>query len=189
MKHTLLLVDDDEDVLHGLARLLREQPYRIYTAKSADEAIWVLKSREIDVVVTDEKMPGRSGTELLAWAAEYYPDVMRIMLTGVPTVETAVGAINRGAVYQFFTKPCDDVELAVAIRTAMEERDRRRRERLLIESAAKGDQGVEPCLEGKSPCTPQPPETRAAVRAAARSVHVPPESAWLWPGLAKGAAP
>jgi DNA-binding NtrC family response regulator len=143
-----LVVDDDENLLHGLVRMLRQQPYRIYTAKSADEAIWILKCQEIDVLLTDEKMPGRTGTELLAWAAEFYPDLMRIMLTGVPTVETAVRAINEGGVYRFFTKPCNDVELAIAIRMAMEERDRRRRDHRLLESAAQNAPLPEPCLEG-----------------------------------------
>ncbi len=148
MGHTLLLVDDDDHVLHGLVRALRQQPFRIYTAKSADEAIWILKCQEIDVLVADEKMPGRSGTELLAWAAEFYPDVMRIMLTGVPTVEIAVRAINEGAVYRFFTKPCNDVDLAIAIRKAMEERDRRRQERRLFQSATQANSSLEPCLDG-----------------------------------------
>jgi DNA-binding NtrC family response regulator len=183
VKHTLLLVDDDDNVRHGLARLLREQPYRIYTAKSADEAMWILKSREVDVVVADERMPGRSGTELLAWTVEFFPDVMRIMLTGVPSVETAARAINRGAVFQFFTKPCDDVELAIGIAKAMEERDRRRRERAAIESAANGAQGAGECCGGSPPS--RSPERQAVARAAGRSIRVPPGSAWLWPGLAK----
>lgn len=123
MPHTLLLVDDDENLLHGLARALHSQPYRIYTAQSAEEAKWVFKSRPVDVVLADERMPGESGTDLLAWVAKHYPEVVRIMLAGHPTVETALRAINEAGVCRFFTKPCNVVDLAIAIRRAMEQRD------------------------------------------------------------------
>jgi len=135
MSHTVLLVDDDDKVLNGLVRVLRGQPYRIYTAKSGDEAKWVLKSQMVDVVVADEKMPGLSGTELLAWAAGHRPEVVRIVLTGHATVETAIRAINEAGVYHFFTKPCNEFELAVVIHKALEQKDRLRRERELLESA------------------------------------------------------
>lgn len=123
MTHFVLLVDDDENLLHGLARTLRRQPYRLYTARSADEAMHVLKSHAVDAIVADEQMPGMSGTELLAWAAQHYPDVVRIVLTGRATAETAIRAINEGAVYHFFRKPCDEVHLAVTIRKALEHKD------------------------------------------------------------------
>jgi len=65
-------------------------------------------------------MPGMRGGDLLAWAAEHCPEVVRIVLTGRPTVETLIRAINEGAVYQFFTKPCDPLLLGAAIRKALE---------------------------------------------------------------------
>ena len=150
MTHALLLVDDDENVLHGLARALRGQPYRIYTAKSGEEAMWVLKRQSIDVIVTDEWMPGLLGTDLLAWVAEHYPDVMGIVLTGRPSVETAVRAINEGAVYQFFVKPCKEVDLAIAIRKALERREELRRSRQLLEPAPQPQRGA------LGPATPEP---------------------------------
>ncbi len=67
-------------------------------------------------------MPGMSGCDLLAWVAEHYPEVIRILLTGHASTETAIRAINEGAVYHIFTKPCRDVHLAVAIRKALEQR-------------------------------------------------------------------
>lgn len=125
MGHTVLLVDDDENVLLGLVRVLRRQPYRILTARSAEEARWIFKIHPVDVIVTDEQMPQQRGTELLAWVAQHFPEVVRIVLTGQPTVETAISAINRAAVFQFFTKPCNEVELALAIRRALELKDQR----------------------------------------------------------------
>ncbi|MFO7903492.1 MAG: response regulator [Pirellulaceae bacterium] len=122
MKDVVLLVDDDLNLLHALARTLRHQPYELYTATSAEEALLLLKGHEVDVIVSDEQMPGMCGSDLLAWAAESYPDVPRIVLTGRATVETAIRAINEGSVYQFFTKPCNPAHLGVAIRKALEHR-------------------------------------------------------------------
>jgi two-component system, probable response regulator PhcQ len=123
MKRAVLLVDDDPSVLHGLARALRHQPYRIYTATSGEEAMLAVKAHRIDVAVVDELMPGMRGCELLAWMADRCPEVVRIVLTGHPTVDTAIRAINEGRVYQFFTKPCNPAHLGVAIRKALEHKE------------------------------------------------------------------
>lgn len=127
MGHTVLLVDDDENVLLGLVRILRRQPYQILTARSAEEARWIFKIHPVDVVVTDEHMPCERGTELLAWVARHFPKVVRIVLTGQPTVEAAISAINQAGVFQFFTKPCSEVELALAIRRALELKDQQQK--------------------------------------------------------------
>ena len=121
MENVVLLVDDDQNILHGLVRALRHQPYRVYTATSGEEALLILKGHRVNVIVSDEQMPGMCGSDLLAWVAENCPKVMRIVLTGRPTVEAAIRAINEGAVYQFFTKPCNPAVLAVAIRKALEQ--------------------------------------------------------------------
>lgn len=120
MENIVLLVDDDQNVLYGLARAFRHQPYRLYTATSGEEALLILKSHNVDVIVADEQMPGMHGTELLSWVADNCPEVMRIMLTGCPTIDSAIRAINEGSVYQYFTKPCNPAQLGVAIRKAME---------------------------------------------------------------------
>jgi len=132
MNHIVLLVDDDENVLHGLARALRRQPYQLYTARSGEEAMSILKAHPVDVVVADEQMPGMSGSELLAWIARSYPEVMRIVLTGRATAETAIRAINEGAVYHFFTKPCHEVQLALTIRKALEEKEQEKGTSLIL---------------------------------------------------------
>ena len=133
MDNIVLLVDDDDNVLHGLARVLRKQPYRLYTTRSADEAIATLKAHDVDIVVADERMPGMSGSRLLAWIADNFPNVVRIVLTGHATAEAAIRAINEGAVYQFLTKPCDDVHLAVTIRKALEHSDLLKENRRLLD--------------------------------------------------------
>lgn len=151
MQRTVLLVDDDENVLRALARALRHQPFCIYTAHTADEAIDALKAHPVDVVVSDECMPGMSGSRLLAWIAEHCPEVMRIVLTGHATAETAIRAINQGAVYHFLTKPCDPVQLAVVIRKALEHKQLLEENRRLLAGGrhrpSSGDQRL-PALGG-----------------------------------------
>jgi len=133
MDRAVLLVDDDNNILSSLVRALRKQPYQIYTARNGSEAVWILKTRKIDVLVADERMPGMSGSELLAWAAEHHPNVMRIVLTGYAETETAIRAINEGGVCHFFTKPCNEARLAVVIRRVLEQKEMFEKDRQSLE--------------------------------------------------------
>lgn len=116
----VLLVDDDPNLLRGICRNLRAQPFQLLTARSANEALAVVKAHTIGVIVCDERMPGGSGTELLAWIAKHCPEVVRIVLTGHTTPQTTMRAINEGRVFRFFSKPCDPTELAIAIHEGLE---------------------------------------------------------------------
>ena len=120
MADVVLLVDDNERFLDGLGYLLQRERFQLRTARSGQQAIQLLESRQIDVVVTDERMPGMSGNDLLAWIVQNCPEVMRIVLTGHPSDTVAIRAINEGSVFRFLTKPCDGLELAGAIREALQ---------------------------------------------------------------------
>lgn len=135
MERTILLVDDDEKLLAGLTRALHKQPFRIYTARNGEEAILVLKARDVDVIVSDERMPGMSGSELLNWVADNCPDVMRIVLTGHAETDMAIRAINEAGVCYFFTKPCNEARLAVAIHKAIERKDTAEANRRMLTSS------------------------------------------------------
>jgi hypothetical protein len=123
MSHTVLFVDDDIGVLQALVRRLRKEPFEICTATSAEEAHATFARRKIDLVVCDWRMPGMCGTEFLASIAKEYPNCIRIMLTGEPTLAVAIGAVNNGEVYRFLTKPYDAEALARIIRTALGKRE------------------------------------------------------------------
>jgi DNA-binding NtrC family response regulator len=97
-----------------------------------------MKAHDVDVIVADEHMPSMSGSDLIAWVATHCPETMRIMLTGRASLQTAIRAINEGAVYHFFVKPCDDVQLALAIRKAIEHRALLREYRHMLECAQNG---------------------------------------------------
>ena len=121
--HTVLLVDDDADVLRCLTRMLQKQPYQLFTARCGEEAVSVLQRTNVDVVVTDDRMPGMSGTELLSWIDRHCPKVTRILLTGYVSAENLLKAINEGGIYYCFTKPCNEAALAIMIRKALEHKD------------------------------------------------------------------
>jgi DNA-binding NtrC family response regulator len=123
MRHAVLLVDDDRHLLDGLRRTLRREPYEVLLAENAGEAIKILAGRAVDVVVSDEGMPGMSGTEFLAHVQAEYPDTIRIMLTGRSSLPLAIRAINRGQVYRFFTKPFSGAELGMVLRQALKQRE------------------------------------------------------------------
>lgn len=117
---SVLLVDDDMNLLSGLRRSLRGQPYELFTANSAEMAIEMFQRQDFDLVVADQQMSGMPGTELIAWLAQHFPDTVRIMLTGRGDVEVLKQAINAGKVFRFLTKPCREFDLAMAIRDGLE---------------------------------------------------------------------
>lgn len=123
MEHTVLFVDDEPSVVAALRRTLRREPYKVIEAASAKEALRILADTPIDVIVADEQMPGMTGTELLAEVRERHPDVMRIILTGQASLDTALHAINEGEVYRFLTKPCNYADVAVTVRHALQHKD------------------------------------------------------------------
>jgi DNA-binding NtrC family response regulator len=123
MQHTILLVDDEPILTEGLKRVLFKEPYVIISATSAEEALQILKTQAVDVVVSDQGMPGMTGTEFLSIVHSKYPDTIRFMLTGQATLEVAIQAINEGSISRFFTKPCNNFDLAVTIRQALQYKD------------------------------------------------------------------
>lgn len=115
---TLLLVDDEPGVLSALKRLLRRENYRILTASSGEEGLALLAEHEVGVILTDQRMPGMSGTEFLARARSMHPRAVRMVLSGYTGLESVTEAINRGEVFKFLTKPWEEKELLDAVREA-----------------------------------------------------------------------
>ena len=134
MAHKVLLVDDDPPVITALERCLRGEAYEIYSASSADEALEMLRCIAVDLVVSDETMPGMSGADLLAQIRRQYPDTVRMMLTGNATLELALRAVNEGKIYHFFTKPWNDADLAITIRNALQHRELLAQARLMLKT-------------------------------------------------------
>ncbi len=135
MLHTVLVVDDEPEVTNGLRHALFQENYGIVTANSAQEALEVLGREPVDVVVSDEKMPGMSGSELLAIVRKEYPDTVRIILTGQASLEAAVRGINEGEIYRFLMKPCNGTDLVVTIQQALQHKKLMTESKKLLELA------------------------------------------------------
>ena len=105
---TLLLVDDEENILAAMRRVLRREGYRILTAGSGQEGLELLAANPVDVIVSDQRMPNMSGVEFLRQAKATYPETVRIVLSGYTELQSITDAINEGAIYKFLTKPWED---------------------------------------------------------------------------------
>lgn len=117
-RHTLLLVDDEPHILSALKRLFHREGYEVLTATSAREALELLALNQVQVIVSDQRMPVMTGIELLSRVKDLYPDTIRIVLSGYSEIETVTDAINRGAIWKYFTKPWDEEKMRDEVRQA-----------------------------------------------------------------------
>lgn len=115
---TLLLVDDEPNILSALKRLLRRENYRVLTAPSPAAAFDLLARHPVQVVVSDQRMPEMPGTEFLARVKRLYPHTVRIVLSGYTDLASLTEAINRGAIYRYLLKPWNDDDLRAHLREA-----------------------------------------------------------------------
>lgn len=120
MNQNVLLVDDEPHVLSGLSRRLREKPYSLMTAQSSQDAMQIMRTHPVDVVVTDEKMPGIPGLELLNWVSENFPDTGRILLTGKADMDMAFRVMDMDCSFRFITKGRSTEELIDAIEECLD---------------------------------------------------------------------
>jgi response regulator RpfG family c-di-GMP phosphodiesterase len=115
---TLLIVDDEAQILSALKRSLRREGYEIVAVESAAAALRILDDREVDVILSDHKMPGMSGVQLLARAGEMRPDVVRMLITGW-THEIPPERLEEVGICALITKPWDDAKLKATLRAVM----------------------------------------------------------------------
>jgi response regulator RpfG family c-di-GMP phosphodiesterase len=133
---TILCVDDEPNILAALRRLFRAQGYEVLTEESARAGLAVLHQRPVDLVISDMRMPEMDGVEFLERARALCPDTLRLLLTGNADVRQILGAVNRGEIYRYITKPWDENEMTLVVRHALErqhlEREQRRLEALTV---------------------------------------------------------
>ncbi len=113
---TLLIVDDEPSIRRSLERLLRPEGYRIYSAENADAAAEILENDDVDVILCDQDMPGKTGTEFLREAADRYPQQRRLMISGRFQSDDVALAMDAGAIHKFMMKPWDDAILKADVR-------------------------------------------------------------------------
>jgi len=122
MSHRIMVVDDEPANLRLLERVFRND-YQVITANSGDEALRLLEQHEVALLITDQRMPGMSGIELLKRTAIFRPHMVRIILTGYTDVGALVDAINCGQVYKYVTKPWSNEDLRQTVSRALEHYD------------------------------------------------------------------
>lgn len=121
LKHAILFIDDEEQSQKYFSQIFG-RTFKIYVASDGEQGLQLFEEhrKEIGVVVSDQRMPGISGSELLAAIAEKSPDVVNILSTAYSDLEAAIDAVNKGGIYRYVTKPWDLAELEVTLRRAMD---------------------------------------------------------------------
>ena len=119
---TLLFVDDEPGILSALRRLFRPHGYRILIAESGEQGLAILEENEVDLVISDMRMPVMDGAAFLKQVRQRWPDITRILLTGYADITSTVSAINEGEIYRYIAKPWDDNEIITIVREAIERR-------------------------------------------------------------------
>ncbi|MFZ4441110.1 MAG: PAS domain-containing protein [Syntrophales bacterium] len=147
---TILFVDDEPNVLSALTRTLRNSPYQVLTAGSAGEALEIMETTKIKVIVSDEQMVGMKGSELLAEVQKRFPHTLRILMSGHTTQEMAMRAVNEGGIYRFFAKPWDEAMLRLSLSAATEKYNSDAEKRRLLEELRKSHDLLEQRVEERT---------------------------------------
>jgi two-component system NtrC family sensor kinase len=116
----ILCVDDETNVLNAIRRLFMDYDYVIHAASSGHEGFAVLEKEEIQIVISDYRMPGMDGVAFLKKVYQRWPDTIRIVLSGYADISVIVAAINEGHIYKFISKPWNDDELKMTVSHAIE---------------------------------------------------------------------
>lgn len=130
-KPTVLFVDDEAYVLKSLQRICRREPYEVLTANDATQAMEILASEHVDIVVSDLRMPEIDGSQLLAYVADHYPEMPRILLSGNADLPSVINTVNEGKLSYYFQKPWDDDSLRLTLRGFIERKQLAEQQQLL----------------------------------------------------------
>ena len=119
MTYNILVVDDEINNLKLLKRTFRKD-YNVFMASGGEEGLEVLRNNKIDLIITDQRMPGMSGVDFLERTVEEYPDTIRLIITGYTDADALIKAINTGRVYRYIKKPWEPEELKNTVKRALE---------------------------------------------------------------------
>ena len=130
-KHKVLIIDDEAPNLRLLRRVLGDE-YETFAAQSGQEGLEILKDQDVSLIITDQRMPGMSGVQVLEASQAIRPEAIKILLTGYTDIQALIDAINSGNVYKYIQKPWDAEDLKLTVRRALETYDLRRRNQQLV---------------------------------------------------------
>lgn len=167
----ILYVDDEEDNLTVFNSAFRRD-YEVHLATSGAEGLEILKKHEIQVIITDQRMPEMTGIQFLEKIIPDYPDCIRMILTGFSDIEAIIQAINTGRVYRYITKPWSKEELKINIDKALETFHLREQNRKLIEDLKEANQTLEQkVVERTQKIEAQNKEITCSIQYASRIQH------------------
>ncbi|MDP3653037.1 MAG: response regulator [Rhodoferax sp.] len=133
---TILCVDDEPNILSALRRLFRSAGFQVRTAVGGAAGLELLENETVDLVISDMRMPEMDGAEFLQQVRQRWPETVRLLLTGYSEVTSIIGAINRGEIYRYISKPWDDNDIVLIVKQALErkalEEEKKRLETLAI---------------------------------------------------------
>lgn len=122
-KGKIIVLDDEQNILNSLQRLLRREPYEVMVTSDYQEALKMIEQENVKLVLSDHKMPEISGTDFLKQVKEKNPQIVRILFTGYLDIGVAEEAINKSGVYRFINKPWNEDELKMALRQGINHYD------------------------------------------------------------------
>jgi len=115
----LLFVDDEENILKALKRLFKPEGYTIFTATSGPSGLEILEQEKINLVISDMRMPEMDGATFLTKTTAFWPETIRILMTGYADLDATIKAINKGQIYRYISKPWDDYDLTQVVKQAL----------------------------------------------------------------------
>lgn len=141
-KIRILYVDDEENNLQAFKATFRRD-YKIFIAISAKEGREILEKEEVDIIITDQRMPEQTGVEFLESIIPTHPDPIRVLLTGYTDIQAVIDAINKGQVYHYLTKPWEEDYLRTVIKNAFEVYSLRKENEKLTKALIKANDQLE----------------------------------------------
>lgn len=141
-KISVLYVDDEANNLTAFKANFRRD-FKVFTALSAKEGLDILRNNNIEIILTDQRMPEMTGVEFLELVIKEFPDPIRILITGYADIEAVIDAINKGQVYKYITKPWNDHELKMNIEKAFEVYQLREENKQLVKSLLRANEQLE----------------------------------------------
>ncbi|GMQ29381.1 response regulator [Algoriphagus confluentis] len=141
-KIKVLYVDDEENNLQAFKATFRRD-YKVFLAISAEEGEKILKEEDIDIIITDQRMPEKTGVEFLESIIPVHPKPIRLLLTGYTDIQAVIDAINKGQVYHYLTKPWEEEYLRTVIKNAFEVYSLRRENERLTAALLKANEQLE----------------------------------------------
>ncbi|MBI5599081.1 MAG: response regulator [Deltaproteobacteria bacterium] len=146
--HTILFVDDEENIRNALYRLFRREGYNILIAGGGVEGLELMLKNRVSLVISDHRMPGMEGVEFLRRVKERSPDTVRIMLTGYADLASTMNAVNESEVHRYITKPWDDVALKLTVRDLLDRHELKDENRRLLEVTRRQNKELAELNEG-----------------------------------------